>query len=86
MRGPNVFAGYWQRPEATAAAFTADGWFRTGDVGAWDEAGYLAIVGRAKELIITGGYNVYPREIEDVLRSHPRWWTRRGGHPVGRVG
>ena len=71
VRGPNVFAGYWQRPEATAAAFTADGWFRTGDVGAWDEAGYLAIVGRAKELIITGGYNVYPREIEDVLRAHP---------------
>jgi malonyl-CoA/methylmalonyl-CoA synthetase len=71
VRGPNVFVGYWQRPEATAAAFTADSWFRTGDVGAWDEAGYLAIVGRAKELIITGGYNVYPREIEDVLRSHP---------------
>jgi malonyl-CoA/methylmalonyl-CoA synthetase len=70
VRGPNVFAGYWQRPEATAAAFTDGGWFRTGDVGAWDDAGYLAIVGRAKELIITGGYNVYPREIEDVLRSH----------------
>jgi malonyl-CoA/methylmalonyl-CoA synthetase len=71
VRGPNVFAGYWQRPEANEAAFTGDGWFRTGDVGAWDEAGYLAIVGRAKELIITGGYNVYPREIEDLLRSHP---------------
>jgi malonyl-CoA/methylmalonyl-CoA synthetase len=71
VRGPNVFAGYWRRPEATADAFTDDGWFRTGDVGAWDEAGYLAIVGRAKELIITGGYNVYPREIEDVLRAHP---------------
>jgi malonyl-CoA/methylmalonyl-CoA synthetase len=71
VRGPNVFAGYWRRPEATAAAFTPDGWFRTGDIGAWDEAGYLAIVGRAKELIITGGYNVYPREIEDVLRAHP---------------
>ena len=70
VRGPNVFAGYWQRPEATVAAFTEDGWFRTGDVGSWDEAGYLAIVGRAKELIITGGYNVYPREIEDLLRSH----------------
>ncbi|HKE75632.1 MAG TPA: AMP-binding protein [Acidimicrobiales bacterium] len=71
VRGPNVFAGYWGRPEATAEAFTADGWFRTGDVGARDEAGYLCIVGRAKELIITGGYNVYPREIEEVLRGHP---------------
>src|SRR5262245_15886797 len=71
VRGPNVFAGYWRRPEAGAEAFTSDAWFRTGDIGAWDEAGYLAIVGRAKELIITGGYNVYPREIEDVLRAHP---------------
>ena len=61
----------WRRPDATAAAFTADGWFRTGDVGALDDHGYLAIVGRAKELIITGGYNVYPREVEDLLRSHP---------------
>ena len=71
VRGPNVFAGYWERPDATAAAFTDDGWFRTGDIGALDDEGYLRIVGRAKELIITGGYNVYPREIEDVLRSHP---------------
>jgi len=71
VRGPNVFSGYWRRPEATTDAFTPDGWFHTGDIGAWDEAGYLAIVGRAKELIITGGYNVYPREIEDVLRAHP---------------
>jgi malonyl-CoA/methylmalonyl-CoA synthetase len=71
VRGPNVFAGYWRRPDATAAAFTADGWFRTGDIGALDDHGYLAIVGRAKELIITGGYNVYPREVEDLLRSHP---------------
>ena len=71
VRGPNVFAGYWQRPEATAEAFTADGWFRTGDLGDHDEAGYLRILGRAKELIITGGYNVYPREVEDVLCAHP---------------
>jgi malonyl-CoA/methylmalonyl-CoA synthetase len=71
VRGPNVFAGYWERPDATAAAFTDDGWFRTGDIGALDDDGYLRIVGRAKELIITGGYNVYPREIEDVLRAHP---------------
>jgi malonyl-CoA/methylmalonyl-CoA synthetase len=71
VRGPNVFAGYLDRPDATAEAFTDDGWFRTGDIGELDADGYLSIVGRAKELIITGGYNVYPREIEDVLREHP---------------
>ncbi len=71
VRGPNVFGGYWQRPEATADSFTPDGWFRTGDLGAWDDDGYLTILGRAKELIITGGYNVYPREVEDVLAEHP---------------
>lgn len=70
LRGPNVFRGYWQRPDATAEAFH-DGWFATGDVGAFDPDGYLRIVGRSKELIISGGYNVYPREVEDVLRSHP---------------
>ncbi|MEM9177243.1 MAG: acyl-CoA synthetase [Myxococcota bacterium] len=70
VRGPNVFTGYWQRPDANALAFTDDGWFRTGDLGAIDEDGYVSIVGRAKELIISGGYNVYPREIEDVLRDH----------------
>jgi malonyl-CoA/methylmalonyl-CoA synthetase len=71
VRGPNVSAGYWRRPDATSEAFTADGWFRTGDLGEWDEAGYLRLVGRASELIITGGYNVYPREVEDALRAHP---------------
>jgi malonyl-CoA/methylmalonyl-CoA synthetase len=71
LRGPNVFPGYRGRDEATRAAFTADGWFRTGDVGAHDPDGYLRIVGRAKELIISGGYNVYPREVEDVLLEHP---------------
>lgn len=71
VRGPNVFAGYLGRPDANAAAFTDDGWLRTGDIGRFDAAGYLSIVGRAKELIITGGYNVYPREVEDVLRAHP---------------
>jgi malonyl-CoA/methylmalonyl-CoA synthetase len=71
LRGPNVFGGYWGRPEETAAAFTADGWFRTGDIGEHDAAGYLRLVGRARELIITGGLNVYPREVEDVLREHP---------------
>lgn len=70
LRGPNVFDGYWNRPDATAASFE-DGWFRSGDVGALDGDGYLSIVGRIKELIISGGYNVYPREVEDVLRTHP---------------
>jgi malonyl-CoA/methylmalonyl-CoA synthetase len=71
LRGPNVFPGYWQRETATAEAFTDDGWFRTGDVGAFDPDGYLRIVGRSKELIISGGFNVYPREVEDVLLAHP---------------
>jgi malonyl-CoA/methylmalonyl-CoA synthetase len=71
LRGPNVMPGYWERPDATAEAFTDDGWFRSGDVGRYDDDGYLRIVGRRKELIISGGYNVYPREVEDVLRSHP---------------
>ncbi|MGN6188515.1 MAG: AMP-binding protein [Conexibacter sp.] len=72
LKGPNVFRGYWERPEATAESFTDDGWFRTGDLGELDDDGYLRIVGRSKELIISGGYNVYPREVEDVLRAHPR--------------
>lgn len=71
VRGPNVFRGYYGRPDADAEAFTDDGWFRTGDVGEVDADGYVSIVGRAKELIISGGYNVYPREIEDLLRAQP---------------
>ncbi len=71
LRGPNVFTGYWERPDANAEAFTADGWFRSGDLGRFDSDGYVAIVGRSKDLIITGGYNVYPRDVEDVLREHP---------------
>jgi malonyl-CoA/methylmalonyl-CoA synthetase len=71
LRGPNVFPGYWGREDATRDAFTAEGWFRSGDIGARDPDGYLRIVGRAKELIISGGYNVYPREVEDVLLEHP---------------
>jgi malonyl-CoA/methylmalonyl-CoA synthetase len=71
VRGPNVFGGYLDRPDANATSFTSDGWFLTGDIGDLDPDGYLRVVGRAKELIITGGYNVYPREIEDVLRGHP---------------
>ena len=71
MRGPHVFAGYWQRPEATAEAFTVDDWFKTGDLGWCSTDGYFTITGRARALIISGGYNIYPREIEDVLALHP---------------
>ena len=71
VRGPSVIAGYYQRPEANAESFTDDGWFRTGDLGRFDHDGYLTLIGRSKELIITGGYNVYPREVEEVLGAHP---------------
>jgi malonyl-CoA/methylmalonyl-CoA synthetase len=71
VQGPNVFSGYWQMPEKTAQEFTADGWFKTGDVGRLDRSGYLEIVGRSKDLVITGGYNVYPAEIEGVLNEWP---------------
>jgi len=67
IHGENVFAGYWRNPSKTREDFTADGWFRTGDVGVLDRDGYLSIVGRAKDLIITGGYNVYPKEVELVI-------------------
>ena len=63
--------GYWNRPEATAEAIDADGWFKTGDMATVDEDGYFFIVDRKKDLIIRGGYNVYPREIEEVLYEHP---------------
>ncbi|TWO71618.1 malonyl-CoA synthase [Caenimonas sedimenti] len=69
VRGPNVFAGYWRMPEKTKEEFTADGWFKTGDVGKIDERGYVVIVGRSKDLIISGGYNVYPAEIEGYLNE-----------------
>ncbi|AJC21469.1 malonate--CoA ligase [Pandoraea pulmonicola] len=67
VKGPNVFAGYWRMPEKTAEEFTADGFFRTGDVGKFDDDGYVHIVGRSKDLIISGGYNVYPKEIESFI-------------------
>ena len=69
VKGPNVFAGYWRNAEATAAAF-ADGWLLTGDVAARDEEGYYRIVGRTKDMVISGGENVYPAEIENVLHEH----------------
>ena len=71
VRGPNVFAGYWQMPEKTAEELRADGWFITGDLGMRDADGYVHIVGRAKDLVITGGYNVYPKEVEMVLDEVP---------------
>ena len=71
VRGPSVFAGYWRMPEKTREEFTPDGWFRTGDVGLCDADGYVSIVGRNKDMIISGGYNVYPAEIEGVLNALP---------------
>jgi acyl-CoA synthetase (AMP-forming)/AMP-acid ligase II len=70
MRGPFVMREYWNKPEATAEALR-DGWFHTGDIAVVDEDGYFAIVDRKKDLIIRGGYNVYPRELEEVLYAHP---------------
>ena len=71
VKGPNVFAGYWRMPEKNREEFTADGWFKTGDVGKIDERGYVVIVGRSKDLIISGGYNVYPAEIEGYINDMP---------------
>ncbi len=71
VKGPNVFSGYWRMPEKTKEEFTSDGWFKTGDVGKIDERGYVVIVGRSKDLIISGGYNVYPAEIEGYLNDMP---------------
>ncbi|MDG1458554.1 MAG: AMP-binding protein, partial [Pseudoprimorskyibacter sp.] len=71
VRGPNVFKGYWQMPEKTAAELRDDGFFITGDLGRMDDDGYLHIVGRNKDLIISGGYNIYPKEIELVLDEQP---------------
>ncbi|MEO1191681.1 MAG: malonyl-CoA synthase [Pseudomonadota bacterium] len=71
VKGPNVFQGYWRQPEKTAAEFRADGFFITGDLAHYDEDGYVVIVGRAKDLIITGGFNVYPKEVEAALDALP---------------
>jgi malonyl-CoA/methylmalonyl-CoA synthetase len=71
VKGPNVFKGYWRMPEKTADDFTTDLWFRTGDVGRVDAQGYVTIVGRSKDLVISGGYNVYPAEVEGLLNELP---------------
>jgi malonyl-CoA/methylmalonyl-CoA synthetase len=67
VKGPNVFAGYWRMPEKTAAEFRADGFFITGDLGKVDARGYVHIVGRGKDLVISGGYNIYPKEVESEI-------------------
>jgi long-chain acyl-CoA synthetase len=71
IKGPQVFAGYWNRPQETATALLRGGWVRTGDIAIADAEGFVRIVDRIKELIITGGFNVYPSEVEDVLREIP---------------
>ena len=71
VRGPNVFTGYWRNPEKTAAEFRSDGFFITGDLGSFDGQGYLTISGRGKDLVITGGFNVYPKEIEMEIDQFP---------------
>jgi len=71
IRGPQVMAGYWNRPEETAKVMTADGYFKSGDVGVMDERGYVKIVDRKKDMILVSGFNVYPNEIEDVVAAHP---------------
>jgi malonyl-CoA/methylmalonyl-CoA synthetase len=71
VKGPNVFPGYWRMPEKTREEFTSDGYFKTGDMGTWTSERYVRIVGRAKDLIITGGLNVYPKEIEELIDVQP---------------
>ncbi len=71
VKGENIFRGYWRMPEKTREEFTADGFFRTGDMGKEDADGYVSIIGRSKDLIITGGLNVYPKEIEEVIDAMP---------------
>ncbi|RJG04140.1 AMP-binding protein [Noviherbaspirillum sedimenti] len=71
IRGPAIMKGYWRNPEKTAEELTSDGWFKTGDLGVLSEDGYLTIVGRSKDLIISGGYNIYPKEVESILNAIP---------------
>jgi long-chain acyl-CoA synthetase len=71
IKGPQVMAGYWQRPDETAKVMTADGYFKTGDIGIMDERGYTKIVDRKKDMILVSGFNVYPNEVEDVVAAMP---------------
>jgi long-chain acyl-CoA synthetase len=70
-KGPQVMGGYWEKPEVNATAFTADGYFRTGDVGMFDQSGFLKIVDRKKDMILVSGFNVYPNEVEAVATDCP---------------
>lgn len=72
VKGPGIFKGYWEMPEATREVLSNEGWFKTGDLGQYDKDGYYYIVDRKKDMIICGGYNIYPREIEEVLYTHPK--------------
>src|SRR5205823_2948532 len=71
IRGTSLMKGYWRKPVRTGGEFTRDGWFRTGDLGAVDREGYLSILGRAKDLVISGGLNVYPKEVELAIDTLP---------------
>ena len=80
IKGPQVMAGYWNKPDETANVMTEDGYLRTGDIARIDERGYVYLVDRKKDMILVSGFNVYPNEIEDVVMTHP------GVHEVGAVG
>ena len=71
LRGPNIFKGYWRQPQKTSESFTGDGWFKTGDLGFREKDGYITLCGRSKDLVISGGLNIYPPEVERVLAEHP---------------
>ena len=71
VKGDNIFRGYWRMPEKTREEFTGDGFFKTGDMGKRDKDGYISIIGRSKDLIISGGLNVYPKEIEEMIDAMP---------------
>ena len=85
IRGPQVMAGYWNRPDETAKVMTPDGFFKSGDMGFMDERGYVKIVDRKKDMILVSGFNVYPNEIEDVVALHPGVLEVRGDRRAGRA-
>jgi long-chain acyl-CoA synthetase len=87
IRGPNVMKGFFKRPEENQAAFTPDGWFRTGDLGSLDADGYLTVCGRIKELIVRGGEKIMPREVEEILERHSKVFDAAAvGEPDGPRG
>ena len=90
VRGPDVFAGYWRAPEPTREVLGDDGWLHTGDLARVDHEGYIYIVDRKKEMLVSGGFNVYPSEVESVLAQHPAVYEvcvdRRARRALGRGG